>query len=134
MKELQPIEETWNKKRVILGLIISGIIVASLVGFKAFVLDKNQNISQDIAAGNIKAVQGATAEINSLTQVNPAASLKNNIQEQINTIKQEAASINLTDIATSSPQVQKVLEDIKSIQDLPRSQAKIFCEQVCSSL
>lgn len=133
MKELKPIEESWNKKRILLGLIFLFIAVAGLTAFKALVLDKNQNYPQNFVKKTATAVKGANTSVN--TPNNGAISgLKINIQDQINAIKEEASNINLTDIATSSPQVQKVIDDIKSIQNLPRSQAKSFCEQVCSGL
>ncbi len=134
MKELKPIEESWNKKRIIIGLVFLFAAVAGLTAFKILVLDKNQNFPQNLALKNSKSVEGANTNVNSLTQDNTASNLKTNIQDQLNTIKQEASGINLAEIATSSPQVQKVIDDIKSIQNLPRNQAKDFCEQVCSGL
>jgi hypothetical protein len=134
MKELKPIEESWNKKRIFFGLSILVILIAGLAAFKVLVLDKNQDFSQNPDLNNSKFVQGASTNVNSLAQDNTGSNLKTNIQDQLNAIKQEASGINLTEIATSSPQVQKVIGDIKSIQNLPRSQAKSFCQQICSGL
>jgi len=134
MKELRPIEESWNRKRIFLGLIFLAILIAGLAAFKSFVLDKNQNLPQNSVAKNPKSVQGASTDTNSPSQNNPASGLKTNIADQLNTIKQEASSINLAEIASSSPQVQKVIDDIKSIQNLPKDKAKSFCEQICSGL
>lgn len=134
MKELKPIEESWNKKRIFFGLNILVILIVGLVTFKVLVLDKNQDFGKNPVLKNSKSVEGANTNVNSLTQDNTASNLKTNIQDQLNTIKQEASGINLAEIATSSPQVQKVIDDIKSIQNLPRNQAKDFCEQVCSGL
>ena len=134
MKELKPIEESWNKKRIIVGLVILFAATAGLTAFKVLVLDKNQTSPQNIANKVTTGVQGASTNANTSSNGSTITGLKTNIQDQLNTIKQEASSINLTDIATSSPQVQKVIDDIKSIQNLPRSQAKSFCEQVCGGL
>lgn len=134
MKELKPIEESWNKKRIIIGLFFLFTVVAGLTAFKVLVLDKNQNSPQSLVNKTVTAVEGASTNANTSSNDNTISGLKTNIQDQLNTIKQEASNINLTDIATSSPQVQKVIDDIKSIQNLPRSQAKSFCEQVCSGL
>ena len=134
MKELKPIEEPWNKKRIIIGLFFLFTVVAGLTAFKVLVLDKNQNSPQSLVNKTVTAVEGASTNANTSSNDNTIPGLKTNIQDQLNTIKQEASNINLTDIATSSPQVQKVIDDIKSIQNLPRSQAKSFCEQVCSGL
>ena len=134
MKELKPIEESWNKKRIFFGLNILVILIVGLVTFKVLVLDKNQDFGKNPVLKNSKSVESANTNVNSLTQDNTTSNLKTNIQDQLNTIKQEASGINLAEIATSSPQVQKVIDDIKSIQNLPRNQAKDFCEQVCNGL
>lgn len=134
MKELHPIEESWNKKRIFLGLSVMVILIAGLAAFKVLVLDKNQNLVQKTISKQTKSVQGASANTNSSSKDNVVPSLKIGIQDQLNAIKQEASGINIAEIATSSPQVQKVIEDIKSIQNLPRTQAKSFCEQVCNGL
>lgn len=134
MKELRPIEESWNKKRIFLGLTVLIMLIAGLATFKVLVLDKNQDLSQKSIPNNIQSVEGVSSTPDSLSQGNPAAGIKTNITDQLDTIKQEASNINLAEVATSSPQVQKVLEDIKSIQNLPRDQAKSFCQQVCSGL
>lgn len=134
MKELKPIEESWNKKRIFFGLTVLAILIAGLAAFKVLALDKNQDLGPEPISKKAKSVEGASTNVNSLTQDNKASNLKTNIQDQINTIKQEASGINLAEIATSSPQVQKVIDDIKSIQNLPKDQAKSFCQQVCNGL
>ena len=134
MKELKPIEESWNKKRIFFGLSILVILIAGLVTFKVLVLDKNQDFSQNPVLKRSKTVEGASTNVNSLTQDNTKSNLKTNIQDKLNTLKQEASNINLAEVASSSPQIKKVLEDIKSIQNLPKDQAKSFCQQVCNGL
>ncbi len=134
MKELKPIEESWNKKRIFLGLSFLIILIAGLAAFKVLALDKNQDLAPEPISKKAKSVQGSNTNVNSLSQNNTASNLKTNIQDQFNAIKQEASNINLAEIASSSPQVQKVIEDIKAIQNLPKDQAKGFCEQICSGL
>lgn len=124
MKELKPIEEeSWNKKRVLLGFVVLAVLIAGALTFKSLVLDKNQ--------GPKTAVEGASVSVENTPSPIP---IKANIQDQIDTLQKEASNINITDIATSSPQVQKVLNDLKSIQGLPQNQAKSFCQQVCNNL
>ncbi|MCL5435380.1 MAG: hypothetical protein M1405_03255 [Patescibacteria group bacterium] len=134
MKELKPIEETWNKKRIFFWLTFLIMLVAGLITFKVLALDKNQDFSQKPITNKTKSVEGTSSRSNSSNQDNPAVNLKTSVADQLNSIKQEASSINIAEVATSSPQVQKVLEDIKSIQNLPKSQAKSFCQQICNGL
>jgi len=134
MKELKPIEESWNKKRIFFALAVLVILITGLAAFKVLALDKNQALTPEPVSKKGKSVEGVSTNVNSLSQDNKASNLKTNIEDQLNAIKQEASGINLAEVASSSPQVQKVIDDIKSIQNLPRNQAKDFCEQVCSGL
>ncbi len=125
MKELKPIEESWNKKRVLIGLLVLILLFIGLIGFKTFVLDKNAVPSLSVKGASVSpGVQTGT--------VSP--DIKSTVTDQINTLQKEASNINITDIATSSPQVQKVINDLKSLQDLPKNQAKDYCQQICNSL
>ncbi len=134
MKELKPIEESWNKKRIFLALTILVILIAGLASFKISVLDKNQDLAPEPVSRKAKSVEGVSTNVNSSSQGNTSSNLKTNITDQLNAIKQEASGINLAEVATSSPQIQKVIDDIKSIQNLPKDKAKGFCEQICSGL
>ena len=134
MKELRPIEESWNKKRIFLALTILVILIAGLASFKISVLDKNQDLVLEPVSRKAKSVEGVSTNVNSLSRDSTGSNLKTNITDQLNAIKQEASGINLAEVATSSPQIQKVIDDIKSIQNLPKDKAKGFCEQICNGL
>lgn len=126
MKEAKKEAIEWDKKKIILftvGAIVLlgiGLVVKEMM----FVGVKTQNPSSDITS-----VKGSNTEI-----VNPLPDIKQGIQNQIDSLKNEAQNINVVDIATSSPQVQKVINDLKAIQDYPKSQLKATCENICSGL
>ena len=126
MKELKK-EEEWDRKRIIIFLIL--LFVLAVIGYelKRYFLDKNLNTTPPNLVKND--VKGAS------TQNLPSAqSIKQNIQGEINTLRNEAQNINIVDIASSSPQVQKVINDLKAIQNYPSNQIKDVCEKVCSKL
>lgn len=56
------------------------------------------------------------------------------IKDKIISIQEDAKSLNVADVASSSPQVQKVIKDIQSIQDLPSDKAKDACQKICNEL
>jgi conjugal transfer/entry exclusion protein len=126
MKEARKEAIEWDKKKIILftvGAIILlgiGLVVKEMM----FAGVKTQNPSSDITS-----VKGASTEI-----VNPLPDIKQGIQNQMDSLKNEAQNINVVDIATSSPQVQKVINDLKAIQDYPKSQLKTTCENICNKL
>jgi hypothetical protein len=115
--------QEWDRKKIILFLIAAVVLIG--IGFEAkdLILGKSVSPSNSVALPDVK---GAA------TQVVPG--IKSNVQNQLNNLKTEAQSVDLVQIASSSPQVQKVINDLKAIQDYPKNQLKATCEQVCSGL
>ncbi len=115
-KKEKKIETEWDIRKIAFALII--IILVLAIG--------------------IWLERGYFAEINSQKMVKDASmevpNLQKVVQSRIESIKGEAAKINVEEVATSSPQMQKVINDLKSIQNYPSSQAKSMCEQICSGL
>lgn len=111
-------EEVWNKKRIILSLIIFLLLFGAI----GYYYVQNQDSSKDV-----KGVEQKNAPVR-------RSELPEIIQEKIQGIKEDAENIQVSEIATSSPQVQKVINDIKEIQNYPQDQAKSMCEQLCDSL
>lgn len=115
----------WDKKKIILFSV--GVIILLGIGLVAKEMIFAGAQTQNSPVTN-DAVKGAS------TQTNPLPDIKSNVQNQINSLKNEAQNINVVDIATSSPQVQKVINDLKAIQNYPQNQLKATCEKICSGL
>jgi len=129
MKEDKKKEESqWDKKRIILFSILVFLAIIGAYYVKTLILP--DNTSKDLSSNSVlkESVKGAS------TSENSPGSLKQGIQNQINSLKDEAQNINVVDIATSSPQVQKVINDLKAIQNYPSNQLKSTCEKICSGL
>ena len=119
-------QESWDIKKI-LGLLLILIIVA--FGFKMFILDKK--FQQGSNSEPATAVQGLS------TQNNPNPSplnIQKSFDTNLSNLKKEVNNINVAEIASSSPQVQKVLNDLKNLQNLPQSQAKDACLKICNGL
>lgn len=129
MKEVKKEEQQWDKRKILLFLIAAIILV--IVGFqvKTLTLGENASKPQDLASSNKSVVKGE-----SVFNKSSSADLKKDIQKQINSLKSEAENINIVDIASSSPQVQKVINDLKALQDYPSNQLRDVCEKVCKGL
>ena len=115
----------WDKKKIILFSV--GVIILLGIGLvvKEMMFAGGQTQSSSVTN---TAVKGAS------TQTNPFPDIKSSIQNQVDSLKNEAQNINVVDIATSSPQVQKVINDLKAIQNYPQNQLKVTCEKICSGL
>lgn len=109
----------WDKKKIIFVSVLAFILL--IVGYSL--------ISPYLGIDTKKPATRSQVEGLS-TQVD----FKRNVQDQINSIKNEANNINLEDMASSSPQVQKVIKDLKALQDYPNNQLKEACMKVCSGL
>jgi hypothetical protein len=129
MKEQKKKEEIeWDKKKIIIFSIIVFILIIGAYQLKSVFLDE-ASIPDEVNNSYQQDVRGV-----SIQEPPPAQSFKNNVQEQINNIKEDAQNINVADIASSSPQVQKIIKDLKALQDYPSNQIKEVCEKVCSGL
>ena len=131
MKDTKEIKEEsqWDKRKIILF----SIAVVALLGIgyelRAMVLNINSQVPVDSKVKTQPGVKGASTQNQS-----PVQDFKQNVQNQISGLKNEAQNINLIDIASSSPQVQKVIRDLKALQNYPSDQLKETCQKVCNGL
>lgn len=127
MKEQKKKDEIeWDKKKIILFLFVILFLVIGGYQLKSMIL--GDSIDSNETPFFEQSVKGTSI------QEPPVESFRNNVQEQIENIKEDAQSINVADIASSSPQVQKIINDIKALQDYPSNQIKDVCQKVCSGL
>ena len=109
-------KETWNKKRVFFGIFLLALLI---IGGGYLFRDK-------IFPRQLKSVEGA-----STSRVDTAANVQEAVREKIDNLKQEVSGLNLMEVASSSPQVQKILNDIKALQQYPENQIKDLCRKIC---
>jgi conjugal transfer/entry exclusion protein len=116
----------WDKKKIILFTL--GVVLLLILGI---VVKQMMFAGQSAGLPSLStAVKGDSTQ----ASVPSLPDIKSGIQNQINSLKNEAQNINVVDLATSSPQVQKVINDLKAIQDYPKNQLKATCEKICSGL
>lgn len=143
MQYIDPIEEVWDKKKILVGILSLILAGGSVYGVKTFVLDK-------YIQGSVKGVSSKNEKIFLSEENKPSVTesqtkessfslpssedVKAGIQQKLDTIRQEVSGIKLEEIASSSPQIQKVINDIKSLEQYPRNQAKDLCNKICSGL
>jgi uncharacterized membrane protein YvbJ len=119
MEEVSQVnKETWNKKRIILSIFLLTLLLIGVYFFRSgiFVSPSRQS----------KSVKGA-----SITAVDPGVNVQEAVKEKIDNLKQEVSNLDILEIASSSPQVQKVLNDIKALQQYPTNQIKELCRKIC---
>ncbi|MEK7159926.1 MAG: hypothetical protein AAB702_00395, partial [Patescibacteria group bacterium] len=96
MKEQKKEEIVWDKKKIIIFLAAIFLLLLGAYELKSIILGESSNpkISQIVDKQNVKGIK---------IEESPQQSLKNNVTEQINNLKEEAQNINIVDIASSSP-------------------------------
>lgn len=116
-------ESTWNKKRIFFAIFLLVLLIVGGYFFKTRVLSEN---SSPVA----KSVKGIGAK-EAIKEPEPGINIQEAVRERIDSIRQEVSGLNIVEIASSSPQVQKVLNDIKSLEQYPINQAQEICKKIC---
>ena len=119
--------DSWNKKRIFAAVFL--IIALIVLGY----LLKTKVLSEKAPpTDSSKAVKGTAStkeEIKEKEELN--VNVQKAVAEKIESLKQAALGLNVVEIASSSPQVQKIINDIKALEQYPTNQAKEICKQIC---
>ncbi len=123
MKEVK-FEESWNKKRILIATLAVFTIGGAVYTFRG-------SIFPNFFSSNNKQEMPSKESVLS-TKSEP--SVQEALGKQIESIKKEINTINIDEIASSSPQIQKIINDVKSLEKLPQSQLKNACLNICGGL
>jgi len=123
-------QETWDKRKILIFVGILLLLGGGLVyGFRAEkFLGETRRETKGIETQENKKNESSESPKPSFTNI------QSTFEEKITDIKKEAENINVVEIATSTPQIQKVINDIMSLQNYPRNQAKEACFNACSNI
>lgn len=137
MQELNPVEEVWNVKKILVTVVATAVVVSvGLYGAHALGFIKFQNPERRTTIGKVQGVS-VSENIDDAPTPTPQKSYslptRSDIEEKLEEVKSEVQSIDVAEIASSSPQIQKVLQDLKALQGYPKSQAHELCQKMCSS-
>lgn len=136
-------ETVWDKKKIIIGVISTIILLGVGIYFlnPYFFSQKNAATQVSKKSGAVEDVEGANTskeidQKNDSSQGQTAKSFSlptaNDVQANIATIQQQITHLDAAQIASSSPQVQKIIQDLQAMQEYPKNQAKEMCQQICS--
>lgn len=129
VQEITPLQYSWSKKRIFVGLII----LAFLIGAGYYLL-KN-SLTEKNRLKFFGGVKGVVTKNEQPTFSPPRpGDLRNDLQQKLDLVKKQVNNLDVGDLASSSPQVKKAIEDLQSLQQLPRDQAKEACYNFCKGL
>ncbi len=123
-------QEQWNKKRLVFAILIILFLVVAGMSLKSYLLGlefpQNSSVNK-----NVKGTSTSAAPTITLPTANDVSQ---GVGRSINNIKKEIEKINVQDLATSSPQIKKVLDDIRALPSVPGQKAKDVCLNLCNGL
>ncbi len=118
-------EQRWDLKKIIIGLVVIGVFGWFIYQQKDMIAEYNNQPTKAIAG-----VSSEKTEANASKSTTPQFDL----QQKITDITAQVSNLNTSEVAASSPQIQKVLKDMESLKALPQNQVKDACLSICSSL
>ena len=123
----QPQQEVWDFKKIAIFLLILAVLGGALFfGFR------NQRV---LSEGEVRGTTEATEQKEVPKIEFPTlTNFQDTFDEKFNEIREDAENIDVVEVASSSPQIQKFLNDFKNLQNYPRNQAKEACFNACSNI
>lgn len=115
----------WSIPRIIIGVIVISVVGWLVYENRSLIASINSTPSREVAGTHIEA---------KVTPAQKVAIPRFDLQEKIADITSQINNLDVKEVAQSSPQVQKVLKDMESLKDLPKSQAKDACMKICGGL
>lgn len=115
--------ESWNKGKIIITVFLLVLLITGGYLLKTSVFGDNSS------PVNQKSVKGTSVEEKAV-EPTLEQNIQETIREKINNLKQEVLGLDVIEIASSSPQVQKILNDIKSLEQYPANQVKEICQEI----
>ena len=119
-------EIIWDKRKILVTLVILVLLIG--IGLQVRSL-----FFQDSVKESPKKFSPKT-QIKGISVGQASENLNKSFQESIKGIAEEAQNLNIAEVASTSPQVQKIINDLKSLKDLPKNQLKDTCERICGGL
>lgn len=119
-------ELVWDKKRIIIAFVLVAFILFGLRQIKGMFFP-NTNILGESTVKKASEVEKPEVD-------GPGVDIEGNVTSKFEDIKDSIVNLDPEEVASSSPQIQKVLKDIEGLKDLPADQARNTCMKICSGI
>jgi hypothetical protein len=116
----------WDKKRIIiaLGMIIVLFILAGEIKNRFY---PDVNILGESTTKKLSQIEKPDVR-------SPNLNLGDQVNTSLEDVKSNIENIDPADVASSSPQIQKVLRDIQGLKNLPTDKARDACFRICEGI
>lgn len=125
-------KEEWNKKRILIAIVIVAILLGiGTYWLKNGVLGTVQELAKKTVQGASSGKENTVKQLGKGVSQDNSSALQTAIQEKLGELKKEVDRLNIAEVATASPQIQKIIKDLNSVKDYPVNEAKELCRQIC---
>lgn len=131
-------EEVWDFRKIGIGIVL--VILLLVGGYIAKRLILGQSIAPAAMVPKIPSLQTvlgkSTQSDTNPKPVNVSFSLptQQDVQQKVAQIQQQVTHLNVADVASSSPQIQAVLQQIQNLPGASTNQVKQECYRLCDQL
>ncbi|MBI2195421.1 MAG: hypothetical protein HYU48_00020 [Candidatus Levybacteria bacterium] len=125
--------EKWDRKKIFIAILVTLALAISGLELKAYFLDSNSSKSTK-RVGSLEDIKGTSVSLTPTISLPSAQQIGEEVAQNLKSIKQDISNINVQEVATLSPQVKKILDDIGELPNYPGSYAKDICIKFCSGL
>ncbi|MBI2621295.1 MAG: hypothetical protein HYW63_01445 [Candidatus Levybacteria bacterium] len=125
-KKEEPGGEEWDKRKIIISSFFAIVAILVLAEIKGIFFPSNQEILGESIS--------RPTPIKKPDIKPPSFDVAAGVGSKIEDIKKNIEGLDAEEVASSSPQIQKVLRDIQGIKDLPTNQAREMCFKICSGI
>lgn len=125
-------EEQWDKKKIVIALCF---VVISLAGgaylVKNDILGSSNEVGSEEVQGANTSKENVGKGLDKGLSIDAYSPLKTVIEDKLGELKKEIDNLNVAEVATASPQIQKIIKDFDSLKAYPVNEAKDICRQIC---
>lgn len=128
-------EEVWDFRKIAIGVVI--VIILLIGGYiaKRLILGESLNPSDMIPKmSSFNKVLGTSTDVAKPVNVSFSLPTQDAVQQQVKQIQQQVTHLNIQEIASSSPEVKQILQQIQSLPNQTSDQAKQMCYRLCNNL
>jgi hypothetical protein len=119
--------EEWDKKKVIITAFFVVVAILAVREIKTTFFSNNDEVLGQNVSVSPTPIKKPDVQI-------PRVNVVNQVGSKIEELKRNIDGLDPVEVASSSPQIQKVLRDMEGLKDLPSNEAKSMCMKLCSEI
>lgn len=128
-------EHEWDKRKIAFAVAFAVFLIGVEYYFNVFSAGKEAITSVlGVEFKRPEVKRPAVSNNNQKGKPPSIQEIKSAVESKVEDIQKEVKNLDFNEIASSSPQIQKIIKDIKALEKYPSNQAKQICENICKSL